>query len=111
MDDVFTALHGNQEKQVDIKLSENLDKLINAFIDKSNTNLSKREHKALSILWQNRFIREIIIDYPVNKRYINAEFKKDLKEINKDICNAIGISNVQENESRIGNFFNRFSRK
>lgn len=104
-------MNQNKEKQTDIKLSENLDKLINAFIDKQNTNLSKREHKAISILWQNRFIREMLFDYPVNKRYIKAEFKRDLKEMTKFITNAIGMSKEIENESKLGNFFNRFKRQ
>jgi len=108
-DDIFSDLETTKQNPIYEQLANGLKILIESVISEKNTDISKRELKAISILKQNPYIWHIIQDYVPNKRYVKAKFGNDLKEIIKDISLAMAQINTEsENEGRFSKFFNRF---
>lgn len=108
-DNIFNDLTTSKDNPLEISLADSLKLLVESLIDDKNTNLSKRELKAISICFRNKYIRYILVDYVPNKRYVNAFFEKSLQKAIGLTSNAIGQMNTnqQENDSFLSRFWKR----
>lgn len=106
---IFNDINQNSDSATDKALSQALEILVNSLVSDKNTNLSKREIKAISILKQNKYIWNILKEYVPNKRYINASFNKTIQNAISQISNAIGQANSSnmDNESFLSRFWKR----
>lgn len=106
LSNIFDDLESKKDSATDKALSDALENLVNNLVSDKNTNLSKREIKAISILKQNKYIWNIIKDYVPNKRYINASFNKTIQNAITQISKAIGQANLNQNDNE--SFLSRF---